>query len=92
MKNAQCCIKCNQGKIFHAHDVLDRGEGNAGLPMAIGRSGVIHAHDFGTLEAYICMSCGYTEFYVQNPRELEDVQPDTGGIGLGEVRKGGPCA
>ncbi len=86
MKTSGTCIKCKKGKIFHAHDVLDRGEGNSGLPMALGRTGVIHARDFGTLEAYVCLHCGYTEFYVQDPKELEDIEPDTGGIGKGSIR------
>ena len=78
MKTAKCCIKCHHKSIFHARNVLGRGAGNASHPMAIGRSGIIHAEDFGQLEAYVCLGCGYTEFYVVDPAELTPLGANDG--------------
>lgn len=76
MKRSGRCTKCGATNLFHSPEVMDRGEGNVALPLAITRSGSIFAEDRGQLEVYVCLSCGFSEFYVKNPRELATLRDD----------------
>lgn len=71
MKASGACPKCTSAAIHHSACVMDRGEGNAALCLALGRSGPIEARDLGQFEVYVCRGCGYSEFYVIDPTELD---------------------
>jgi len=76
MKNSHCC-KCGSTKIIPNVRAGQRGIGNVPMPIAVRVDEKpdailfkgMHAED---LKAWICGDCGYTEFYVHNPRELFD--------------------
>ena len=70
MKKTGICPKCGEGGLFHAPEVMDRGDGNAAMPLSIGRTDSIEARDLGRFEVYACRGCGRAEFYVVNPAEL----------------------
>jgi len=72
MKNSKTCPKCSHGEVYHSPCVMDRGDGNEALCLAIGRSDPITARVVGQFEVYVCRSCGFSEFYVRSPGELED--------------------
>lgn len=71
MKSKGVCPKCEAAKIFHSACVMDRGDGNEAMCLAIGRSDPIEAREIGQFEVYVCRHCGYSELYVQNPGELD---------------------
>ncbi|RMG06649.1 MAG: hypothetical protein D6731_25265 [Planctomycetota bacterium] len=71
MKRSGKCPKCGSRELFHTPEVMDRGEGNVALPFAVGRTGPVHAHDYGQFELFACRRCGYAEFYVIDPGALD---------------------
>ncbi len=76
MKRTRRCPKCSNERIYHSGCVMDRGEGNEALCLAVRRSDAIHAHDLGQFEVYVCTSCGFSELYVIDPAELRDLSED----------------
>ena len=50
---------------------MDRGEGNRAMCLAVKRSDAIEARPVGQFEVFVCRACGYTEFYVRDPKELQ---------------------
>ncbi|MGE0709315.1 MAG: hypothetical protein AB7N76_26855 [Planctomycetota bacterium] len=72
MKQNKTCPKCGGREIHHAPCVMDRGEGNEAMCLAVRRSDPIHARDLGQFEVYVCTGCGFSEFYVISPEELLD--------------------
>lgn len=72
MKTSGSCPKCGKRELHHSPCVMDRGEGNAALCLAVKRSDPIEARDVGQFEVYVCLSCGFTEFYVDDPAELKE--------------------
>lgn len=72
MKTSGQCQKCQGKEIFHSPYVMDRGDGNEAMCLAIGRGDAITGNDLGVFEVYACTDCGYCEFYVVNPRELKE--------------------
>ncbi len=81
MKSTQTCPKCAGRKFatideFQIPDLRDRAERAAhGVPAVTieskpDRWGKTSATTVGSLEQWICMGCGYTEFYT---RDLEMV-------------------
>ncbi|HBP21990.1 MAG TPA: hypothetical protein DEA08_29925 [Planctomycetes bacterium] len=70
MKNGGVCPKCSGTDIYHSPCVMDRGEGNAAMCLAVRRSDPIEARDVGRFEVYVCRKCGFSELYVDNPGEL----------------------
>ena len=77
MKASKTCPKCECTDIFYSATIMDRGEGNASLPLAIGRSGPIHAWVYGQFEVYVCKRCGLSEFYVHDPEQLTVPEGDS---------------
>lgn len=73
MKTSGTCPKCQGTSIFHSPHVMDRGDGNIALALAITRTDPIHADEVGFLEVYACRACGFSELYVKDPRELRRV-------------------
>jgi len=71
VKVSRSCPKCQGREIYHSPCVMDRGEGNEALCLAVRRSDPIQAQDLGQFEVYVCKRCGYSEFYVIHPNELE---------------------
>ncbi|MCA8924561.1 MAG: hypothetical protein KDD82_22305 [Planctomycetes bacterium] len=65
------CPKCTSSQVHHSACVMDRGDGNAALCLALGRSDPIEARDLGQFEVYVCRGCGFSEFYVIDTSELE---------------------
>jgi predicted nucleic-acid-binding Zn-ribbon protein len=74
MKTSGACPKCSSTNLHHSPCVMDRGEGNAALCLAVRLSGPIEAKALGQFEVYVCEDCGFAEFYVQNPAELHDAE------------------
>lgn len=74
MKTSKTCPKCQNKNLFYSSCVMDRGEGNVAMCLAIRRSDPIEAKELGRFEIYSCKSCGYTEFYVAQPEELEQAE------------------
>ena len=86
MKQTKVCPKCNSNKIGYLENVIQRTEasvasqevrGHCPAPLGISRSEsggfikVIKEGPVGTLEAYICGSCGYYETYIKEPSSIQ---------------------
>lgn len=71
MKRTGRCVKCGGSSIYHSDEIMDRGDGNEALRLAIRRTGSINAHDVGLFEVYACRACGYCELYVVDPGDLD---------------------
>jgi hypothetical protein len=67
------CGCCGGRRVFYTPEVLDRGEGNTREPMAIAASGFWRNRPRGALELYACVACGFVEWYVKDPNELEEL-------------------
>jgi len=77
MRKTKQCPKCDCKKLLSIAEVADGTTGGqypAHLAIRFeGHSfmGNVKNRTVGKLEAVTCSECGYTEFYVQNPKELE---------------------
>lgn len=69
------CVKCGSAVLIDHARIIDRGDGNWEHDLSV----KVYKNPFallfrggvsGPLEAIVCGACGYTELYVQNPREL----------------------
>lgn len=67
------CAFCGGRRVFYAPEVLDRGESNTKWPMSIATSGFWRARSRGAFELYACVACGYAEWYVKEPAQLEEL-------------------
>ncbi len=76
MRASGKCPKCRGSEVFHSPCVMDRGEGNVGMCLAILRSDPIEARDLGQFEVYVCRRCGFSELYVRDFMHLPEVAPD----------------
>ena len=70
MKASGTCPKCHGKALFHSACIMDRGDGNEALCLAIHRSDSIEAREIGQFEVYVCKHCGLSELYVLDPTEL----------------------
>jgi predicted nucleic-acid-binding Zn-ribbon protein len=77
VKTSGTCPKCKGTDLFFSPQIMDRGEGNAALPLSIGRSGPIRAWVYGQFEVFVCRTCGLSELYVHDPTSL-NTEPDDG--------------
>ncbi len=68
------CPACGNARIAHAHQVLDRGDGDAQNPMALNRPSWWSGKLVGELEAFACTACGLVEWYVKDPGGLREVK------------------
>lgn len=62
------CPKCNSGDVFHKR---------AGLQTTTSAEAIIWRVAFGTRATptvYTCADCGYSELYVDNPAERDDIR------------------
>jgi predicted nucleic-acid-binding Zn-ribbon protein len=64
------CPKCDHGEVLHIPNPRD-SDFDA---MALGGAsiGFFTSEAIGTLQAYVCLKCGYTEFYVGDVGGLID--------------------
>ncbi|HEY1691575.1 MAG TPA: hypothetical protein VGG39_05420 [Polyangiaceae bacterium] len=64
MRTNHVCPKCNHREILFVPRVADRDDRDAVRPMVLH---VIHLDykdiETGTIQAYVCRGCGYTELY-----------------------------
>lgn len=71
MRTAHVCPKCGHGEILYMPQVADRDDRDQVRPLVLH---VMHYDwkdvEMGTLQAYVCRGCGYTELYTQNAAAL----------------------
>jgi len=71
MRTAHVCPKCGHGEVLFIPQVADRDDRDQVRPLALH---VMHYDwkdvEMGTLQAYVCRGCGYTELYTQNAAAL----------------------
>ena len=81
MQRTKKCTKCQSDKVGYVSYQPDLGPDNAYSMRAIGVHLVTgpfqNWQDYiGTLEAYVCTSCGHYESYVANPARVDWSQID----------------
>ena len=76
MRKTKACPKCDCKKLLNISAVADARDGNSTEASIANR---FEGHSFignekyrtvGKLQAVTCSDCGYTEHYVENPKEL----------------------
>ena len=75
MLDSEMCPKCKSTDVIKRARIADRAQGNAAHDLNVELYENPEAMIFkgtlkGPLRAWICGSCGFTEFYVHNPEEL----------------------
>jgi predicted nucleic-acid-binding Zn-ribbon protein len=64
MRTSHICPKCAHREVLHVPNIADRDDRDEVRPLALH---VKHLDwkdiEVGTLEAYVCRGCGYTEMY-----------------------------
>jgi predicted nucleic-acid-binding Zn-ribbon protein len=78
MKASQSCPKCQSTKIVYFPQIYDKDYDRWNNSLIIGTRAGFFGPKGGELEAYACKECGYTEFYVSNLEDLENVSPSRG--------------
>ena len=73
MRGQTRCPGCGGTAILHATQVLDRGESNTRMAMALLRPKWWSSKVQGQFELFACTGCGLVEWYA---RELDAIQPD----------------
>lgn len=68
------CPACGHGRIAHAKQVLDRGDGDARKAMALNQPRWWSDKLVGELEAFACTGCGLVEWFVKDPGGLREVK------------------
>jgi predicted nucleic-acid-binding Zn-ribbon protein len=64
MRKTVMCPKCSERKILYLNRVSDRGDHNIVSPMYLMvKHHVLSVERCGKIEAAVCATCGYTEFY-----------------------------
>ena len=71
MRASHACPKCAHGEVLFFPSVADRDDRDNVRPLSL----YVHHYDWkdvevGTLQAYVCRSCGYTELYTSNPAAI----------------------
>ena len=75
MRKSGACPKCGSTEVLIGAELSDRGDGDMRHPAAVRVYEKPEAlifkgvHD-AEVAADICMSCGFTELYVNNPAKL----------------------
>jgi predicted nucleic-acid-binding Zn-ribbon protein len=71
MRTSHVCPKCAHREVLHVPHVADRDDRDVVRPLALH---VQHLDwkdiEVGTLEAYVCRGCGYTEMYTAGATTL----------------------
>ena len=77
MKDSKKCPKCNKESIYNINKVPDIGEHWIVNELKLGlKKDFWFGRAGGALTAYVCSECGYTEFYLKNPKELLEANSD----------------
>jgi predicted nucleic-acid-binding Zn-ribbon protein len=88
MKTSQTCPKCGHGEILFLPHIADRDDRDNVRPLSL----FVRHYDYkdvemGTLQAYVCRGCGYTELYTLNAAALPvDKLPDAQVLTKGKKR------
>ncbi len=71
MRASHTCPKCKHPEVLFVPTVADRDDRDNVRPLSL------HVHhldwkdiEMGTLQAYVCRSCGYTELYTAGAASL----------------------
>lgn len=71
MRRTHTCPKCNHGEILFVPQIADRDDDDTVRPLVVH---VVHLDykdvEMGSLQAYICRACGYTELHTENASQL----------------------
>jgi predicted nucleic-acid-binding Zn-ribbon protein len=71
MRSTHVCPKCAHREILFVPRLADRDDDDRVRPLVLH---VTHLDwkdvETGTLQAYVCRGCGYTELYTENPGSL----------------------
>jgi ribosomal protein S27AE len=75
MKATNRCPKCGKNNIIADAFAIDRGHGNSGQEMSVATFGKPEAIIFkqmrlSCISAWVCGSCGFVEFYADDPGKL----------------------
>jgi predicted nucleic-acid-binding Zn-ribbon protein len=71
MRDSRRCPKCRHSEILHVPRLIDSEWGWLLVHMkSEGLFPPTPRKFFGTIEAYICATCGYTELFTLNQREI----------------------
>jgi hypothetical protein len=71
MRGQSRCRACGGRSILHAMTVLDRTHYGTPAPMAVALKGTWVPKPVGEFEIYLCVACGFTEWYVKDPDSIE---------------------
>ncbi len=80
MKRTGKCPKCGSTEILADAKAIDRGDGNWQADFTVATFGKPEALIFkekhtGTVSAWVCAQCGFTEFYADSPGSLRSPTP-----------------
>ncbi len=71
MRRTHTCPKCNHGEILFVPQIADRDDDDTVRPLVVH---VVHLDykdlEMGSLQAYICRGCGFTELYTKDAAQL----------------------
>ena len=72
MRASHTCPKCKHEEVLFLPQIADRDDANNVRPLV---AHVVHFDwrddvEVGKLQAYVCMSCGYTELYTNEVRAI----------------------
>jgi predicted nucleic-acid-binding Zn-ribbon protein len=75
MRQSGKCVKCECSEITQKAMLVSHDEGLTDRPVNLRIDGNPSATFFkhsarSVLRAYVCSKCGFTEFYADNPKEL----------------------
>ena len=77
MKESKKCPKCNKGSVYYVDNIPEMGDYLTVNELKLGlKKELWFGRDGGVLTAYVCSECGYTEFYLKNPKELLEANSD----------------
>jgi len=72
MPRVENCVKCG-GEVIQRARVVDVRQLDGSLHVSVASNPealVFKKSTYSPVHAYICSTCGYTELYADNPREL----------------------
>lgn len=67
------CPSCEGRRFLHAPRILDRSDGGGRNPLAIVQPSAWRGATLGDFEAYACTGCGWVEWYVTDPKSLDQI-------------------
>ena len=71
MKNSLTCPKCQSRKLWRIEKFRTGPDIGGELPVAAWRRRGVLGTSTGHFDVYICVECGYTEFFVEDFGELK---------------------